>query len=80
MPVAISCFGGVNEIGGNKLFFEDKDTRVFFDFGAGFSEGLDYFSSGIEPPQLLKSEIKGKGEWGSLTTTFGFISALRDSC
>jgi mRNA degradation ribonuclease J1/J2 len=31
-------YGGVNEIGGNKILLEDKDTRVFLDFGKGFSQ------------------------------------------
>ncbi len=49
MPVTITCYGGVGEIGGNKILISDRDTRVFLDFGAGFSEGTDFFSGGIEP-------------------------------
>src|SRR4030065_929317 len=34
--VLLTLFGGVNEIGGNKILLEDRDTRVFFDFGEPF--------------------------------------------
>lgn len=33
---SITLYGGVNEIGGNKLLLKDKDTRIFFDFGMLF--------------------------------------------
>ena len=49
MAVTITCYGGVGEIGGNKILIKDKDTKIFLDFGAGFSEGTKYFSGGIEP-------------------------------
>ena len=49
MPPSIRCFGGVGEIGGNKFLLEDRGTKVFLDFGTGFSDGSDYFDSGIEP-------------------------------
>lgn len=29
----LTFYGGVNEIGGNKILLEDGDVRVFFDFG-----------------------------------------------
>jgi ribonuclease J len=32
----ISFFGGVDEIGGNKIMVEDKGTRILFDFGKSF--------------------------------------------
>ena len=32
MP-SVSFYGGVNEIGGNKILLEDNDTRIFLDFG-----------------------------------------------
>jgi ribonuclease J len=45
----VTCFGGVGEIGGNKFLLEDRGTKVLLDFGAGFSDGSDYFDSSIEP-------------------------------
>lgn len=32
----ISFYGGVNEIGGNKILLEDKGTRILLDFGKSF--------------------------------------------
>ena len=34
---SITFFGGVNEIGGNKILLKDLDTKVFFDFGMSFA-------------------------------------------
>ena len=33
--VSISFYGGVGEIGGNKILLADKDTRILLDFGNG---------------------------------------------
>jgi mRNA degradation ribonuclease J1/J2 len=33
---SITLYGGVNEIGGNRLLLKDKDIRIFFDFGMSF--------------------------------------------
>ena len=41
----LTCFGGVGEIGGNKFLLEDVGAKVLLDFGAGFSDGADYFDS-----------------------------------
>jgi ribonuclease J len=58
VTVEITCYGGVNEIGGNKILVSDGDTKVLLDFGAGFSEGLDYFDSGIDP-----RHVNGAGDY-----------------
>ncbi len=52
LAVEITCYGAVGEIGGNKILLEDKDTKVFLDFGTGFTEGADYFDAGIEPRRV----------------------------
>jgi ribonuclease J len=31
--VKLTFYGGVNEIGGNKILLEDKGTKIFLDFG-----------------------------------------------
>jgi ribonuclease J len=46
---SLSFYGGVNEIGGNKILLEDKDTRVFLDFGKGFSRRAKFFEEYINP-------------------------------
>ena len=30
---SLTFYGGVNEIGGNKILLEDKGTKIFLDFG-----------------------------------------------
>lgn len=52
MGLSITCYGGVGEIGGNKVLVEDRDTKVFLDFGTGFTEGADYFAAGISPRRV----------------------------
>ena len=46
---SLTFYGGVNEIGGNKILLEDKDTRVFLDFGKGFSTSEKYFEEYLSP-------------------------------
>ncbi len=38
----IAFYGGVNEIGGNKILIEDK-TKIFLDFGKNFAREKQYF-------------------------------------
>jgi len=46
---SLTFYGGVNEIGGNKILLEDKDTRVFLDFGKSFGRRARYFEEYINP-------------------------------
>ncbi len=51
---SLAFYGGVNEIGGNKILLKDGDTKVFFDFGMSFAMKKQFYS----PPFLSpKSEI-----------------------
>jgi ribonuclease J len=45
----LTFYGGVNEIGGNKILVEDKKTKLFFDFGQSFTFGADYFTGWLAP-------------------------------
>ncbi len=45
----LTFFGGVNEIGGNKILLEDKGARIFLDFGMSFSVASKYFSEYLQP-------------------------------
>ena len=47
--VRITAYGGVDQIGGNKILLEDKDTRVFFDFGEPFNMTENYFYEWLKP-------------------------------
>ncbi len=46
---SLTFYGGVNEIGGNKILLEDKDTKVFLDFGKSFSRRAKFFEEYINP-------------------------------
>jgi ribonuclease J len=39
----VTCYGGVGEIGGNKILLEDAGLRVMFDFGKAFGRYGAYF-------------------------------------
>jgi ribonuclease J len=79
LPPSVTCFGGVGEIGGNKFLLEDGGTKVVLDFGAGFSDGSDYFDAGIQPRGVngagdlfefgLLPEIPGLYSEGALQNT-----------
>ena len=48
MP-ALSFFGGVNEIGGNKILFDADGTRILLDFGLSFAIAGRYFDEYLQP-------------------------------
>ena len=54
---SIRFYGGVNEIGGNKILVEDRGTKIFFDFGHSFGYGAEYFTGFLTP-----RAIKGLGD------------------
>lgn len=39
----VTCYGGVKQIGGNKILVEDGDARVWLDMGSPFGFGSEYF-------------------------------------
>ena len=45
----LTFYGGVDEIGGNKVLLEDKGVRIFLDFGESFTFGIDYFIGWLTP-------------------------------
>jgi len=47
--VTLTCYGGVNEIGGNKLLLNDRGTKIFLDFGMGFKRRGQYFEEFLLP-------------------------------
>lgn len=48
MP-SLVFYGGVNEIGGNKILLKDNGTSIFLDFGMSFSLASRYFSEYLQP-------------------------------
>jgi ribonuclease J len=55
---SLTFYGGVNEIGGNKILIQDKATRVFFDFGMSFTFGAEFFTGWLQP-----RGIRGLGDY-----------------
>jgi len=66
--VCLTFYGGVNEIGGNKVLLEDGDARIFLDFGQSFTMGVDYFTGWLGP-----RGINGLGDYFE----FGLLPKLR---
>jgi ribonuclease J len=46
---SVTFYGGVNEIGGNKILVKDADTQLFLDFGMSFSLANQYFDEFMQP-------------------------------
>ena len=47
--VSLTFYGGVNEIGGNKILLEDQGTKIFLDFGKSFGMWGKYFEEYLKP-------------------------------
>jgi ribonuclease J len=45
----ITVYGGADHIGGNKILLEDRDTRIFLDFGEQFNMKDDFFADWLMP-------------------------------
>ena len=68
---SLTFYGGVNEIGGNKILLEDKGTKIFLDFGQSFTFGEEYFTSWLQPRGL-----NGLGDYFE----FNLLPKLRGLC
>jgi len=51
LQTSLTFYGGLGEIGGNKILLEDRGTRIFLDFGKSFSARAKYFEW-TESPRL----------------------------
>jgi len=49
MGIKLTFYGGVREIGGNKILLEDNGTRIFLDFGKSFNAMNQYFGGYLTP-------------------------------
>jgi ribonuclease J len=47
--VKLIFYGGVKEIGGNKILLEDRGTKIFLDFGLSFKRRGKYFEEFLTP-------------------------------
>jgi ribonuclease J len=55
--VSLTFYGGANEIGGNKFLLEDKDARIYLDFGQSFDFGEEYFYEYLQPRSANGLEV-----------------------
>ncbi|MCW4048316.1 MAG: MBL fold metallo-hydrolase, partial [Candidatus Bathyarchaeota archaeon] len=69
---SLRFYGGVNEIGGNKILLESKDTRLWFDFGQSFTSGQKYYVNWLQPRR--KSGLKDYFEFDMLPKIDGLYS------
>jgi len=60
--VSLTFYGGVGEIGGNKILVTDRDTRILLDFGMNFAERSRFYST----PWLAPRDERGFLEFGLL--------------
>ena len=47
--VNLTIYGGIKEIGGNKILLEDNGTKIFLDFGMSFKRRQKYFEEFLTP-------------------------------
>ena len=52
--VHLVCYGGVNEIGGNKLLVKFDKGSIFLDFGLSYSEENIFFEEFLQPRSACK--------------------------
>ncbi|MCX8170444.1 MAG: MBL fold metallo-hydrolase [Candidatus Bathyarchaeota archaeon] len=58
MNTKITFYGGVNEVGGNKILITDGDTRILLDFGASFTLRDKFYSTPFLSPKSGLDLIK----------------------
>ena len=46
---SLTFYGGIGEIGGNKILLEDEGKRIWFDFGMSFKQANKYFAEFLQP-------------------------------
>jgi ribonuclease J len=56
--VKIIFYGGVNEIGGNKILLEDNGKKIFLDFGTSFGREGEFFEFPILRPASKEDLFK----------------------
>lgn len=64
---SLTFYGGVGEVGGNKVLLKDQDTKIFLDFGMSFALKNRYYSA----PFLSPKSEKGLLEFGLLPKVEG---------
>ena len=55
---SLTFYGGVKEIGGNKILLKDRDTKVFLDFGVSLAMKRRYYTTPLFSPRNEKSLLE----------------------
>jgi len=55
---SLTFYGGVNEIGGNKILLKDGDTKIFLDFGVSLAAKKRYYSTPFLTPRNERSLLE----------------------
>lgn len=70
----IICYGGVGEIGGNKILISDDDSKLFLDFGKNYSKEKKYY----DPPYLQARSTEHLLELGILPKISGIYKLKKE--
>ena len=54
----LTFYGGVNEIGGNKVLLQEKDTSIFLDFGISYKRTNEFFEFPLLQPSNIDDLLK----------------------
>ena len=48
----LTLYGGVNEVGGNKILLESQKAKVWFDFGLSFTRQNMFYDEFMKPRKI----------------------------
>jgi len=54
----LTFYGGANEIGGNKIIIQEKDTNIFLDFGISYKKSNEFFEFPLLQPSNIDDLLK----------------------
>ncbi|MFC1979403.1 hypothetical protein ACFLVS_00785 [Chloroflexota bacterium] len=54
---SLTFYGGIEEIGGNKILLNDKNTSIFLDFGKNFGKEKQFYDEPFLSPREEKHLI-----------------------
>jgi predicted metal-dependent RNase len=73
----LTFYGGVDEIGGNKILLQDRGTKIFLDFGMSFALKKQYYSLPFLSPRSDKS-LQELGILRNLKAFTGLMIGLQE--
>jgi len=58
MKTTLTFYGGINEVGGNKVLLKDRDVKILLDFGMSFALRSQYYSAPFLSPRNEKELLE----------------------